>query len=189
LLAVIVIALGFRTVVRNRDWKDNKTLFSAQLRNAPQSLKTHHAVAILYMDDRRFDLARKELDLSLQIYPNNAGALATYGVLETWQGNYVEAGRKLEKALDLMERGDPLYGQTAVSLAGVYMKTGHMNGALDLLNREIAQSPSYGRAWAIRAVVHYKLGDVGSARHDAQTALHLDAADVPTRQALHEIGF
>lgn len=188
-LALIVFALGFRTIVRNRDWKNDLTLFSADVRNAPRSAKTHHAAALAYINAGHIDFARKELDLSLQIYPNNATALATYGLLESWQGNYREAGLRMEKALDMIGRDNPAYDEITVNLATVYMRAGHMDGALELLNREIAESPLYGRAWAIRAVVHYRLGHLALAHSDAETALRLDPADASTQLALHEIGF
>jgi hypothetical protein len=43
-----------------------------------------------------------------------------------------------------------------------------------LLNREIAESPGYARAWANRAVIHYRLGHPAAALADADAALRLD---------------
>ena len=175
-LALIAIAvLGARTVVRNSDWQDNRTLAVAQMRAAPNSVKTHQNMALVYMDQKRFDLAQRELEIELQIYPRNPIGLATYGLLESWQGNYDDAGRKMEQAFYTMRRDDPAYDEIAVNLAALYIKTDHIDGALDLLNREIAKSPRYGPAWANRALARYKRGETDGARADAETALRLDA--------------
>ena len=172
-LAVLITVLGVRTVVRNRDWKNNETLYSAQVRNAPDSAKTHENMALLYMNHEQVDLARKQFETALRIYPD-PHTLATYGVLEASQGNYQEAGRKMEKAFSMVGREYLAYDEIAVNLATLYIQTNHMDGALDLLNREIAESPEYGRAWAGRAVIHYKRGETAAARADVQTALRLD---------------
>ena len=173
ILAVLIALLGVRTLVRNRDWKDNDTLYSAQLRNAPDSAKTHENMALVYMNHKQVDLARKEFETALRIYPD-PHTLASYGVLEASQGNYQEAGRKMEKAFSMVGREYFAYDEIAVNLAILYIQTNHMDGALDLLNREIAESPEYGRAWANRAVIHYKRGETAAARADVQTALRLD---------------
>jgi protein O-mannosyl-transferase len=173
MLAVLITLLGIRTVVRNRDWKNNETLYSAQVRNAPDSAKTHENMALVYMNHEQVDLARKEFETALRIYPD-PHTLATYGVLEASQGNYQEAGRKMEKAFSMVGREYLAYDEIAVNLATLYIQTNHMDSALDLLNREIAESPEYGRAWANRAVIHYKRGETAAARADVQTALRLD---------------
>ena len=174
LFAILIVLLGSRTIVRNRDWRDNDTLYSAQLRNAPGSAKTHQNMALVYMNHKQFDLARKEFESALQIYPADAHTLATYGVLEASQGNYQEAGRKMEQAFSMVGRENPAYDEIVVNLAALYIQTNHMDGALELLNREIAESPEYGPAWANRAVLHYKRGDTAAARDDVKTALRLD---------------
>jgi protein O-mannosyl-transferase len=174
LLAIVVTALGVRTVVRNRDWKDNLSLFRAAVKAAPGSEKMHADLGRAYLDHGQNDLARKELDTALQIYPDDPGALASYGVLEFRAGNYHAAGRMMEHSFYICQRNDPNYNYIAVNLAAVYMQTDHLDAALELLDRIIAERPDYGRAWANRAVLHYKRGETVAARNDAETALRLD---------------
>jgi protein O-mannosyl-transferase len=185
--AILIALLGVRTVVRNRDWKDNRTLYSAQVKNAPGSAKTHQNIAVLLMNNGEFVLARKEFETSLQIYPSDPHTLATYGLLEARQGNYQEAGRKMEKAFSMVGRENLAYDEIAVNLAALYIQTNHTDGALDLLNREIAQSPEYGPAWAIRAFIHYQRGETAAARADVKTALRLDPANRQVRNLMQLI--
>ena len=62
----------------------------------------------------------------------------------------------------------------AVNLAALWMQTGDNFDAVDLLNREIAESPGYARAWANRAVIRYRNGQAAAALSDAEAALRLD---------------
>jgi protein O-mannosyl-transferase len=183
-LAALVAVLGLRTVIRNRDWKDNLTLSTAAVRAVPGSAKMHLSLAHRYIEAQRFDLARTELQTTLQIYPGYAEALAVYGLLESWQGNYQAAGRMMESAFYLIGRDNPAYDVIAVDLATLYMQTDHQDGALDLLNREISESPGYARAWATRAVLRYKGGETALARADAEMALRLDPANTQARDLL-----
>jgi Tfp pilus assembly protein PilF len=186
-LAVLIAALGVRTIARNRDWRNNDTLYTAQLTSAPNSTKTHQNMALVYMNHQQFALARQEFDTALQIYPSEPHTLASYGVLEASQGNFQEAGRKMEKALSMVGRENPAYDEIAVNLSALYIQTNHMDGALNILNREIAESPGYGPAWANRAILHYKRGETAAARSDVETAVRLDPANPRFRGLLQLI--
>jgi protein O-mannosyl-transferase len=183
-MAVVVAALGIRTVVRNRDWKDNLTLYSAAVHALPNSAKMHSNLGYAYLEQGKLDLARKELDAALRIYPENPDALEAYGLLESRIGNYAAAGRFLEQAFYTSTRDNPNYDYMAVNLAALYIQTDHIDGALQLLNREIAEAPNYARAWANRAVIHYKRGETAAARSDAETALRLEPENQQARNLL-----
>jgi tetratricopeptide (TPR) repeat protein len=73
---------------------------------------------------------------------------------------------------------------SVVNLAAQYMKLGQNDNALKLLDQDIIDSPSYARAWANRAVIRYKYGQMSSARSDAQTALRLDPANSQAQAVL-----
>src|ERR1700686_2144624 len=75
---------------------------------------------------------------------------------------------------------NPNYNFMAVNPAAVLMQTAHMGRGLELLNREIAESPEYARAWSNRAVIHYKRGEMALARADAEVAMRLDPSNRQT---------
>ena len=187
-LVIVLAALGARTVVRNRDWEDNLSLFSAAVRAAPNSAKTHADLAGEYMAGSQFDLARAEFGTSLRIYPGYPDALASYGLLEFWLGNDRDASRMMERALRTSARDNPNYDFMAVNFAALLMQTGNKAGALELLNREIAEAPGYARAWSNRAVLHYQNGETQAARADAEAALRLDAENTQAQNLLRLLG-
>ena len=183
-MAIMIAALGIRTVVRNRDWRNNLTLFRAAVQAVPGSEKMRANLGRAYLDHGQNELARKELDVALQIVPEDPGALASYGVLEFRAGNYQAAGKMMEHAFYICRRGDQNYEYIAVNLAAVYMQTDHIDAALQLLNGLIAESPRYSRAWANRAVIHYKRGEIEAAQSDAETALRLDSSNQQARNVM-----
>ena len=187
-LTAVVAAFGMRTMVRNRDWHDNLNLYSAGARVSPGSAKMHNNLAGEYMASAQWDLAAAEFQTALKIYPDYPDALASYGLLEAWRGHNEAAGRMLERAVFMSRRDNPNYDFMAVNYAALLMQTGHMDGALDVLNREIAESPGYARAWSNRAVIHYKQGQNAPARADAETALRLDPENTQAQNLLRSLG-
>ena len=65
------------------------------------------------------------------------------------------------------------------------IKVGQNEEALKFLNEAIEESPGNARAWSNRAVIHYRRGEVDSARADAKAALRLDPS---SSQALQVLG-
>ena len=174
LLVMAVGVLGARTVVRNRDWKSNLTLFAAAVRATPGSAKAHMNLASAYRNEKQLDLARNEFETVMHIYPNYPDALAGYGLVDFQLGDYQDAERMMEQAVYTTNRTNPNYDFIAVNLAALWMQTGDNFDAIDLLNRVIAESPGYARAWSNRAVIRYRIGQPAAARADAQEALRLD---------------
>ena len=183
--ACVVAAFGIRTVVRNLDWKDNATLFAAAAQTAPGSARVHLSLSSMYIDAGKLDSAREEAQMALRIYPDYPAALENYGLLECWRGNYPECTQHLEKAFSLSVRGEePLYDFMAVNYAAALIQTGRIDEALELLNREITESPSYARAWSNRAVIRHKRGEIEAARGDATIALKLDPTNAQAQNVL-----
>lgn len=184
LMGTAVCVLGVRTMVRNRDWRDDRTLFTAAVHAAPDSAKAHMNLGLLYLNARQLELAQGEFEATLHIYPGYPDTLASYGLLKFERGEYKDAERMMRQALDTSTRANPNYDFMAVNLAGVWMQTDDNFDAIQLLNREIAESPGYARAWANRAVIRYRIGQPDAARADAEAALRLDGNNPQARELL-----
>jgi Flp pilus assembly protein TadD len=183
-LTAVLAAFGMRTIVRNQDWQDNFTLYSAAVRVVPGSAKMHGNLGGEYMASAQWDQAAIEYETALDIYPDYPDVLAAYGLLESWRGHNEAAGRMMERAFYMSRRDNPNYDFMAVNYAALLMQTDHLDGALNVLNQEIAESPSYARAWSNRAVLHYKEGQTGPARADAEAALRLDPGNLQAQTLL-----
>jgi tetratricopeptide (TPR) repeat protein len=176
-----------RTVVRNRDWKDTFALYSSAVRAVPNDAKMHSNLAGQYFTRNQLDLAAREYQIALRINPDSPDALAFYSALEFQRGNYQAAGQMMEKALSMSGRNNLNYDFMVVTFAAILMKTNHADGALEYLNREIAESPAYAPAWSMRAELHCRQGELAAARADAETALRFNPGDPQAQDVLRRL--
>jgi tetratricopeptide (TPR) repeat protein len=187
-LTAVIAAFGMRTMLRNQDWRDNLSLYNAGVRVSPGSAKMHGNLGAEYMASAQWDMAATEFQTALRILPDYPDVLASYGLLEIWRGHNESAGHMLERAYYMSHRDNPNYDFMAVNYAALLMQTNHMDGALDVLNHEIEQAPSYSRAWSNRAVIRYKQGQTAPARSDAEAALRLDPENTQAQKVLQMLG-
>ncbi len=106
----ILILFSARTVARNFDWKNNLTLYSCDVKSAPNSARTHltlgneYRIALQKEKDelkmREFYLkAIYEFEKGLQMFPDNSNGFYTYGYLFYVVGEKDKALEKFQKAL------------------------------------------------------------------------------------------
>ena len=174
LLIAIVATMSVRTIVRNRDWKDDFGLYSAAVRVVPRSAKMHADLGAEYMYRNESELARLEFETALRIYPDFPAAKEWYGLLQAAEGHDEEALRLLREALSETATGSVNYDFSVVNLAAQLMKMDRNDEASVLLDRVIVASPDFPRGWANRAVIHLKRGEIEAARSDAVSALRMD---------------
>jgi len=185
LFALLVSAMTTRTILRNRDWRDNFHLFSADVGAVPGSAKIHSNFGAELLHRGQLEEARTELQTALRIYPDSPLTLEWLGLLESRGNHDLEARRLLEQALSITPKGSSDYDFICVNLAAQLIKVGQYDDALKLLNQEIAESPAYARAWSNRAVIRYQRGELESARADAQTAFRLDPTNTQAQTLLN----
>jgi len=184
LLAVAVLALSVRTVMRNRDWKDDFTLFSTDARAVPNDAKIHTNLSAQYLERHQLDLAATEDQTALRIMPDYADALALYAAVEFERGHLEPARQMVEKALRLSDRNNLNYDFMDVLYAGILMKAGHSDTAMEVLNSEIVASPQYSQAWSTRAELHRERGEFAEGRADARIALANNPRNGQARQIM-----
>ena len=183
-LGVVVLALGVRTIRRNRDWRDNATLYTAAADAVPNSAKMRAFRGIIYVRSNQLELARADLQAALRINPEYPDAMEAMGLLEARSGNTAAALSYLQRALEISDRTDFDYDNRALNLADLEIQIDRLDDAMKLLNKEIAQSPNYSRVWSTRAALRLRLGQSFAAREDAQRALHLDPTNTQAANVL-----
>lgn len=183
-LATILVVLAVRTVVRNRDWHDNFTLFTAAVRAVPQSTKMHANLGGVYFHHGELDKALAEFDTALRIFPEFPEAIELKGLTEARQNHDEEARRLLGKALSMMDKDNFEYDFAVVNLAAELIKLGRNDDALKILDQEIAQSPEVPRAWSNRAAIRFQRGETAAARADAENALRLEPGNAQAQNLL-----
>lgn len=93
-LAVWLAVAAIMTVDRNRDWKDNQTLWSATYRKAPGSFRANCNLGGLAQDRREWELALTFTRRCLELDPQEALPHANLGAIYRDLGNRaLQAGR------------------------------------------------------------------------------------------------
>jgi protein O-mannosyl-transferase len=184
LLGVATTAFGARTIVRNRDWRDNASLYLAAAAASPNSAKMRTFRGIVYMGQGKWELSRNDLDTALRISPDYPDAVEALGLLMVRTGELEAALEYLQKALAISSGADFDYDYRAANLVALQLQMGKLDDAMKLLNRRIPESPNYSRLWSNRAALRLMLGQVAEASRDAQTALRLDPSNAQARSVL-----
>jgi protein O-mannosyl-transferase len=184
ILGVVLTAFGARTIIRNRDWRDNASLYLAGAAASPNSAKMRTFRGIVYMRWGKWELSRNDLEAALRISPDYPDAVEALGLLKVRTGELESALQFLQKALAISPGADFDYDYRAANLVSLQIQMGKLDDAMKLLNRRIAESPNYSRLWSNRAALRLMLGQVAEARQDAQTALRLDPSNAQARSVL-----
>jgi len=101
ILAGILILYGAGTFVRNRDWSDNRILFSAAAEESPNSVIVRTALAGVHIETGEWGEAKKELGIAQDIYEDYSRLQNLLGIVADHEGNYPLAEEKYKKSLKL----------------------------------------------------------------------------------------
>lgn len=187
ILALTVATFGVRAVVRNRDWRDNDSLYLAAADAVPNSAKMRTFRGIIFLRRNQLDRSRSDLQAALQITPDYPDAIEAMGLLELRAGNQQAALSYLQQALQISGPADFDYDYRAANLSGLQIAMRRFDDAMKLLNRRIAESPNYSRLWSNRAALHAELGHLQQAGEDAQNALRLDPDNAEARRVSQHV--
>lgn len=69
---VVILLLSSRTIIRNRDWKDQATLWTKTVETSPYSFASHYNLAGVYIEKGDYEKAVFELKKVLELAPNFA---------------------------------------------------------------------------------------------------------------------
>jgi tetratricopeptide (TPR) repeat protein len=155
LLIIIPLSLlySFRTVERNKDWKDNFTLFSNDLKKMPNSARAHsfygheliRTVAINESDSlvksKIYKESVDELKKSISIYSKqSAEVFASVGTAYLKLNELDSSEVYFKKALKL----DPIL---ITNLGDVYFAKGNFKKAIYYYKKQLKMSPKNALAW------------------------------------------
>jgi tetratricopeptide (TPR) repeat protein len=117
---VLLVALGsFRIVTRNRDWRNNFTLYANTLAACPDAYYVRRDLGETYWKMGNVESAEREWRKALEVAPRDSLTLSALGQVYLKKQHYSEAIEFFKKALEF----DP-YNATACLYLGVaYMDT------------------------------------------------------------------
>lgn len=108
-LGIVTLLAAFKTVARNAEWKNNETLFFADVKSAPNSAKTNRACANYLLKKARNEtdrVAKAELlsqsipylKKSIEIYPGYIDVWVDLGLAQLLTDNFPSADSAFKRA-------------------------------------------------------------------------------------------
>ena len=168
-LGSLLLAGAVRTVLRNRDWRSEETLWAAALRAGSGSYRVHYNMGNACMLQGRKDEARSHFEAALRMYPAAPWARRNLVEILFEQQKFVEA----EANLRLLLQYDPQDLQGRYSLARVLGKLNRHAEALAECQTVLRSEPQHVGAQVFAASSLEHLGQRGPAlqayRHALET--------------------
>ena len=124
-LCLIIVFFSVRTIIRNRDWRDARTLFMATLEESPNSLIARAALAAVYIKNDEWEKAKEQLNIALDIYEDNSRVQNLWGIIADHEGNQELAEEKYLRSLEL----NPDAVNSQINLAELYAKQSRLDEA------------------------------------------------------------
>jgi tetratricopeptide (TPR) repeat protein len=136
-LVVIVAALSVRTIIRNKDWKSEDTLWIATAQVAPSGQQIHNNLGDVYARQGDMQKAVDEFKKAIEINPNYADAYHNLGNTYQQMGQLDLAIENYQKALSI----NPQLWQSYQNLAAIYFNAGDSQKALDSIQKALEIDP------------------------------------------------
>lgn len=180
--AAILLAVGLtgETAVRDRDWRNDTSLFSAAVERNPQDADLRANLGFAYWEARKPDAAIQEWKTALTQNPESVWALNNLGMAYVSEEKYTESIPLLRHAVELKPQFTDAHLNYAAALAGL----GNSAEAESEFQAAVLDSPL---DWSVRNEFGKFLLKAGRA-DEAQTQFQVSLNSVANSQALDGLG-
>ena len=180
---VVIVILGVDTVGRARIWKNDETLFTAMVREAPAAPSAYCGLGDA-IAERRPDSALALYEHALRLDKNNVHALLHAAIIQSDKGDQRLAIEHLRVARDLAPNSDMVLNNLALA----FRDAGEIDSALLTIDRALAVGASGSPILHLnRASVLMVAGRVDEAAYELGRALALDSTLAGARTRLADI--
>lgn len=167
LLTFIVLIYGFKTIQRNPAWKDNFTLYSADLKHCSNSARCQYFMGLGFMKDRGMqenntqqraiylEKAVRHFNRAVKIYPDYSDAWGQKGLAHYRLNQFSTAEKAYLKSIEI----NPGNATTHSNLGSLYFKTEQFNAAKTAFEKALQYQPNHIDANANYAATLGTLGE------------------------------
>jgi len=177
---VIIAFYVFQTINRNSDWKNNFTLYSADIKKAPNSARVNyqygHELAKLSektaIPDGGKEFKEKaytHFQKAIEIYPEYPDALALIGIFHYQNGHSEKALEYYQKALEYNPGDMKLH----TNIGKVHVELSNVHDAEKSFLKAVELAPNMHSTYLNLGVFYAKYGDFEGALIQFQEALKL----------------
>jgi protein O-mannosyl-transferase len=136
-LIIIVASLSVRTIIRNKDWKSEDTLWISTAQVAPSGQQIHNNLGDVYARQKDYAKAIEEFKKAIEINPNYADAYHNLGNTYQQVGQLDAAIENYQKALEF----NPNLWQSYQNLAAISFDAGDSSKALEYIKKALEVDP------------------------------------------------
>ena len=179
ILVILLLALGTRTSVRNRDWKSEDSLWLSMEKISPSSDQNHNNLGDMYSRRKEWDKAIEEFKIAVTINPRYSYAFHNLGNAYLYSDRLDEATKYYYKALEI----NPMIWQTYLQLAVISVKKNDLKSAEEIVLKGIRVNPTT-ESWRILGVIYVTGNNKEKAIEAFREALRLDPTNSTARQML-----
>jgi len=164
-----VAASSFLTFERNKDWKDDLTIYANTLKYTPSAADIHYNIGNAYLRREQFDGALAAYQESIRLKPNLVGSYINIGGIYNGRGEY-------EKALEVLHRAariDPEYALIYQAMGVVNISAKSYKDAIKAYEKAIELNPKLVGGYGGLGVAYLKTGSYKKSEHYLKKALKL----------------
>jgi len=174
LSAAVVLAagtvLGWRTYLRNCDYRTAIALWSDTAGKWPGNPRAHNDLGVALADAGDNEAALAEYNKTLAIRPDKPNTLNNRGLVYHHTGSCEEAIRDFTRAIEL----DPNYAEAYVNRGAVYGDLDRFDLAVEDLNQALQLQPDHADGLFNRGAAYFYLGTHDAALADFNRAIELN---------------
>jgi len=165
----VLFLFSLRIVDRNRDWRDELTLWEKTVDTVPQCARAHSNLGAVYEGRDMLDKSIDECKRALIINPNYARAHNNLGTAYVGKGRLDEAISEYKKALNIK----PRYAKAHYNLGVAYFKWGKLDEAIAEYRQALTIKPRYAEAHSNLGITYVKKGKLDRAISKYKKALSI----------------
>lgn len=180
LTVALLLFYSGRTLLRNRDWVNEKAFFLKAIEDAPEAALLHHALGNMYVREENYNHALVCYKESLRLYPRYHAAYNNIGTIYSKHGHFDQAIVAFTEAI----RINPDYVQAHFNLGTVYYQKGMIEDAFGEFKKVLQLSKNYVRAHNNLGIIYAERGQLNEAIAEFEEALNLDPHNEKARNNL-----
>jgi tetratricopeptide (TPR) repeat protein len=176
-IVLILIICASVSIARNRDWKDNLTLWTKTVQSSPTSSVAHGSLGRAYQENGLLNKAIAEYETAIQINRRDHKAYYNLGTIYEKQDRVDDAIDQYKKSIYANRE----FQDSHFNLANLYAKNGLLDKAIPHYQKVIQIDPEDFEARNNLGVIYARQGRLNLALAEWEKVLELDPANENAR--------
>ena len=142
LITALLMAYGFRTYQRNKDWRNDYTLWASTVKTSPESPRAHFALGDVYYQRGEYLLAIDQYQEALQLNPQVAELYNALGLAYEEVPDYSLASGAYRQGLKVPALAPETKSSLWINLGNVYCRMGAFDQARTAYQKVLDLDPA-----------------------------------------------